>query len=632
MISKNLKINVNDLFNDPDESKYEELMNEISTYITEDIERRHETCLVSFMGEKLKELPLGQTLTYLIILEPFYVYSEDINVDVIPDVSNINEIEKYYDWCIDYFGIQLGNTDIGEVLVDIIDRLNQITCDMTQSFGPTFDLHTFIKIAERNKRFAEILYEPDKFVKENEGNLTAEEIVNHTHDIIDEVQECIINDPDNNFKNFITSGAGINSKQLGQVLGYIGLKPDLKEKIIPRSIDTNFCMGLRNITDYYINAVGCLKALITVKIQTKNSGYLTRKLQILLNDEYISDVDDCGTKHLLPFTVESKAHLNHINNLYYSKKSNGTKLSKINSDKNKDLIGQTIYLRTPITCACNNGICKKCYGDMYKINQNMNVGLIAALTITNMITQTNLSVKHLLQAVVLNNLHPDLLKYFNIEIDKLSIKDEYLDKISLAFNRDISCDNPNGEYEVRTITVIDGDEIIDIENQILFNINPEINELITSDVNKDLDKYVVKGKKLKDFDYIFNYSVENNSLSGPMLKLKEIIEKNEFIKSHDAFELFNKIVEILIESKSKTDYIHIGVLIKNLMKVEGNRESFTNKEFPEYTLYSVPDAIHYCSNSISKPLLFERIKDQLLLDKYGTLDKRGYSNYDVLLK
>jgi hypothetical protein len=68
------------------------------------------------------------------------------------------------------------------------------------------------------------------------------------------------------------------------------------------------------------------------------------------------------------------------------------------------------------------------------------------------------------------------------------------------------------------------------------------------------------------------------------------------------------------------------------MKVEGNRESFTNKEFPEYTLYSVPDAIHYCSNSISKPLLFERIKDQLLLDKYGTLDKRGYSNYDVLLK
>jgi hypothetical protein len=33
MISKNLKINVNDLFNDPDESKYEELMNEISTYI-----------------------------------------------------------------------------------------------------------------------------------------------------------------------------------------------------------------------------------------------------------------------------------------------------------------------------------------------------------------------------------------------------------------------------------------------------------------------------------------------------------------------------------------------------------------------------------------------------------------------
>lgn len=624
---------IEDLFKDPDESKYENLMNDITNFITTDISRRHILVNISFNGEQQKQINLGQYLVYLIILQPFFVYDETIQVDKLPDVSNINEIEKYFDFCIDYFGIQLNNIDnIGEILVDIIDRLNSITCEMNKKFGPTFDLLTFIELADRNKEFAKILYEPGSFIKENNGKVSPEEIVKHTHQIIKDVQRCIIEDDQNYFKNFITSGAGVNAKQLGQVVGYIGLKPDLKEKIIPKPIDTNFCLGLRNITDFYINAVGCLKALITVKIQTKNSGYLTRKIEILLNDEFIADIDDCGTQHLLPFTINDKNNLIHSNNLYYSLKENGSNLKKIH-ENDTDLIGKTIYLRTPLTCACKEGICKKCYGDMYKFNENMNIGLIAALIITNMMTQTNLSVKHLLQAIVLVTLRPELLKYFTVEINKLSIKDEYIDKISLAFNRDIDFDvDSEGEnkYQVRTINIVDNDELIEIENNILFDINPELNDLLTSELDQDLDKYIIKGKKLKNLDYIFEYSVDNNSLSGPMLKLKELIEKNDFIKSHNAFELFYKVIETLQEGNSKTDYIHIAVLIKNLMKV--NRELFKEKEFPEVTMYSVPDAILYNSKSVSKPLLFERIKDQLLLDKYNTLKKDGWSNYDTLLK
>ena len=624
---------IEELFKDPDESKYENLMNDITNFITADISRRHILVNISFNGKQQKKINLGQYLVYLIILQPFFVYDETIQVDKLPDVSNINEIEKYFDFCIDYFGIQLNNIDnIGEVLVDIIDRLNSITCEMNKKFGPTFDLLTFIELADRNKEFAKILYEPGSFIKENNGKVSPEEIVKHTHQIIKDVQRCIIEDDQNYFKNFITSGAGVNAKQLGQVVGYIGLKPDLKEKIIPKPIDTNFCLGLRNITDYYINAVGCLKALITVKIQTKNSGYLTRKIEILLNDEFIADIDDCGTQHLLPFTINDKNNLIHSNNLYYSLKENGSNLKKIHGN-DTDLIGKTIYLRTPLTCACKEGICKKCYGDMYKFNENMNIGLIAALIITNMMTQTNLSVKHLLQAIVLVTLRPELLKYFTVEINKLSIKDEYIDKISLAFNRDIDFDvDSEGEnkYQVRTINIVDNDELIEIENNILFDINPELNDLLTSELDQDLDKYIIKGKKLKNLDYIFEYSVDNNSLSGPMLKLKELIEKNDFIKSHNAFELFYKVIETLQEGNSKTDYIHIAVLIKNLMKV--NRELFKEKEFPEVTMYSVPDAILYNSKSVSKPLLFERIKDQLLLDKYNTLKKDGWSNYDTLLK
>jgi len=627
--------NVKELFADDriinDVSVYENEIKELSNYITEKIERRHEPIKVTFNGEKPREIKLGQYLTYLIILEPFYVFDEEINIDILPDVSNINEIEKYFDWCIDYFSVQLGYEPdmIGEVLVEIIDNLNNLTCDMTKNFGPTFDLHSFIQLAKRNEEFRKILYEPDSFIKEKNGVVTPEEIIDHTHSIVNKIQEILINDEENTFKNFITSGAGINNRQLGQVLGYIGLKPDLKEKIIPRSIDTNFCMGLRDVTDFYINAVGCLKALITVKIQTKNSGYLTRKLQILLNDEYVSDLEDCGTKHLIPFTVENKKKLQHINNLYYSKTSTGKNLKKIKSEDDSDLIGKTIYLRTPMTCACKSGICKKCYGGMYNFNKDMNVGIIASLIITNMITQTNLSVKHLLQAAILTSIKPEILKYFTIEIDKLILKEEYIDKVVFAFSKDL-VDEDCEEYEISSITLVDNGNVVELDNNINFVINPEINELLFNDLDKDLDKYVIKAKKLKNFDYIFSYSVDNNSLSGPMLKLKEIIEKNEFIRNHNAIELFNKIIDILYESNSKTDYIHIALLIKNLMKLD--RSLFKGKEMPDYELYSVPDAIHYCSKSISKPLVFEKIKDQLLLDKYGTLSKKGFSNYDILLK
>ena len=55
-----------------------------------------------------------------------------------------------------------------------------------------------------------------------------------------------------------------------------------------------------------------------------------------------------------------------------------------------------------------------------------------------------------------------------------------------------------------------------------------------------------------------------------------VSKKNDFIKSHNAFELFYKVIETLQEGNSKTDYIHIAVLIKNLMKV--NRELFKEKE------------------------------------------------------
>lgn len=622
-----------------EEGMYEHRIDEISNIIIKNPEFRKRKCLITINDDTTKEMILGNYLTYLIIFEPFYIYGEEIPNDMIPDLNKSNNIWKYFDQIIKYFKLDREEDEedkylVGEILVEIVNKLNYITCEITKNYGPTIDLKTFIDIADRNEEFAKILYEPEINYSE-ETNFNAKDIIQHTHEVTDKIEEIIINDKENTFKKFITSGSGINMKQLGQVFGFIGLKPDLKEKIIPKPIDTNFCMGLKNISQFYINSMGCLKALITSKIQTKNSGYFTRKLEILLEDEFIEDVDDCGTKHLMPIEIKNENYINHLNNRYYSLKPNGSNLKKIDIYKNNDnLIGKTLYFRDPTMCACKNGICKKCYGDLWKTNINMNIGIIACLLLTNAFTQNALSTKHLLQANTTKKVYsPEFLKYFEMNMDKIVIKDEYINQISLAFDTDIEMNEESSseEYQMYNFSVIDGDNIIDINEDMCFSLNTELNNILKSDLNKELDKYIISNKKLRDLEYIFIHTIDNNGLSRPMLMTKELIERSKYIKEHDIFELYDRFLELLDESGSYIDYIHIGVILKNLMSVEDGRESFKKPELPNIDLYCVPDAIQFNSKSISKPLLFERIKDQIMTDKYGTLDKHGTSNYDELM-
>jgi len=92
-----------------------------------------------------------------------------------------------------------------------------------------------------------------------------------------------------------------------------------------------------------------------------------------------SSNEDCDSKHFLPFEVTEK-NISRLEGRYDDQ--------NIPIDvRNKDIIGSTIYIRTPITCAGKNGICKKCYGDLWKTNSEYHIGVVAVLILTNQITQ-----------------------------------------------------------------------------------------------------------------------------------------------------------------------------------------------------------------------------------------------------
>lgn len=632
------------------DTEYEKEIERVTSLIENDITKRTLKCKIRFTDNIEKEITLGNYLTYLIIYLPFFYFNTELEDADYFDVRDINNLESYFDKVIKKFQIDNDENDdvdiVGEILIEIINKLNHINCVITHNFGPTISLKEMIDIADRNPEFAKILYEPELDV----SNMTATDITNHTAQISKKVEQIICDDEENTFKYFIKSGSGVNMKQFGQMVGYIGLKPDLKEKIIPRPVNTNFCIGLQTASHFYINAEGCLKALIVSHIQVKNSGYFTRKLEILLNDEFLNnEQEDCGTKHLLPLEIKIKydengqpnknswkTYFKRLKYRYFSESPSGKNLQKIEEDVDYSKYnGKTIYLRDPVTCACKKGICKKCYGDLSKINYSYNIGIIACLIMTNAFTQTMLSTKHLLQAKTFNKTYSDAFnKFLEFDIDKVVIRDEYINKISIEIEGlDSNEESDNKEYIFNQFTIIYGDERYQIDEDTAWILNDEINDLVEKSFDKEREVYVLKGKNLKDFEYIFSHIIDNNGLSRTMLLVQNLIDTNYFINDHNFYELYEKFVELMNESSSKMDYVHISVIVKNMMKIiGGDRTLFKLKEEPEVQLYKISDAIQYNSESVSAPLLFEQIKKQLTTDKYGTMTKCGKSNYDILLK
>ena len=75
------------------------------------------------------------------------------------------------------------------------------------------------------------------------------------------------------------------------------------------------------------------------------------------------EVSDCGTKHLIPYEIKTKKHLKKLNGKYYKLSMDDYDYSLLNFNKDKDLIGKTIYVRSAVTCALHGDhVCPKCIG------------------------------------------------------------------------------------------------------------------------------------------------------------------------------------------------------------------------------------------------------------------------------
>ncbi len=282
-----------------------------------------------------------------------------------------------------------------------------------------------IKVVETKK---DTIMEADQIVQKynrlyKRGLLTAKErkenviaVWNKTKskleaDIKEDVLEHYI---DNHIYLMSDSGARGNIGNFVQLSGMRGLmaKPNGESMDIP--IRSAFREGL-TMSEFFISSHGSRKGSTDTALKTAESGYLTRRLVDVSQDVTVT-IDDCKTtkgRRVVELTKDDGKVIvslkNRINGRFTNKPvfnpTTGEVIIAANeyiseevADKIVEAGVKEVYIRTLLTCDCQNGVCVKCYGSDLTtgdiVEKGEVVGIIAAQSIGEPGTQLTMRTFH----------------------------------------------------------------------------------------------------------------------------------------------------------------------------------------------------------------------------------------------
>jgi DNA-directed RNA polymerase subunit beta' len=210
----------------------------------------------------------------------------------------------------------------------------------------------------------------------------------------------------------IVSGARGNISQIKQLIGMRGLIVDSQGEIINTAIKNNLKEGLE-IAEYFISCYGARKGIIDTSIKTANSGFLTRKL-IYSSAHIIIKKPNCKSKkHMLIMNSKNdKKYFKKINEKIIGRilaRNIEVKLNRknINIPAGQDICKylakklintRKIYVKSPLNCKLNTGLCQICYGwnlaNGRIVELGETVGILAAQSIGEPGTQLTMRTFH----------------------------------------------------------------------------------------------------------------------------------------------------------------------------------------------------------------------------------------------
>lgn len=526
--------------------------------------------------------------------------------------------------------------------------------------------YNFRKISEDYAEIMNLNFGFDTFLDMYHDNETINSIMNTTYDDlsqpseieerIDGLQHKLIDtlkaDPYNPIGVILRANTGIKHKQLTEFVISEGLKPSLEGKTIPIQIETSTVRGgLTKPSHMFIDSSGTRKSQVNTKHVMGKAGYFGKSLTLLVRTLRMSStVADCGSTHLVPYVVKTKKHLRKLDGKYYKIHLDDLDYEVINANKDKHLIGKTIYCRSAVTCCLDDEVCPRCIGTTANINMDIADGYAAFQTeeSTKKVNQDILSTKHLLTTnsesiffsegfedffllrqgeihpLVNNNpVYGDDINRYGIYINPSDIrKKSELDEDSL-FNTVLD----SGRIYIRDLAGKKKDFMICTINK---DGEPEEREIFISDDASSIMKRngnVIPFREIDDETKLFEVVIGNNELTKPLYDIMALVDTMKKVGNETLESISQKLLDLLIDAGIDATAASSEMIINRMIRKVDNiyeRPDFSRPEMPEYQIFASRRALER-NRSPFAGLAYQNIKAQLLSNDLYTI--RNYPSY-----
>lgn len=302
--------------------------------------------------------------------------------------------------------------------IQVLDNFKEIGFKYATLSGFSVSMEDFITSKERER----LLHEAEEQIEKlNEsyfnGLITEEERRSLSEEVWMRVTEEI---SDITWKAYEDGGEVVILEKSGaypvknptrQISAIRGLILDPMGNIVELPLRSNYSLGLSPL-EYFVAARGTRKGLTDTALKTSGSGYLTRKMVDVAHD-VITRIDDCGKKEGIALKASENRRIDFekriLGRLTAEKvvdKKTGEVILGVNEEINEEVAAmivkrgiEEVVVRSPLTCAADEGICCKCYGynlgTHQLVEKGVAVGVIAAQAMGEAATQLTLDTKHL---------------------------------------------------------------------------------------------------------------------------------------------------------------------------------------------------------------------------------------------
>ncbi len=302
---------------------------------------------------------------------------------------------------------------------EIVDRIKTTGFHYATRSGITIAMHEIqipkekpALLAEAETRMAELndQYQIGLITEDERYQGTVEIWTDTTRKVENAIKDRL---PEYGSLNYMaSSGAKGNITQIRQMAGMRGLMADPNGVIFELPIRASFREGL-SVLEYFISTHGARKGLADTALRTADSGYLTRRLIDVAQDVIILE-EDCETTAGLWIVREEGSGVlesmsQRIMGRYAGQPITDESTGEVIAQRNEEIseavaerieeVGiDRVFVRTPMSCEAERGICALCYGrDLGRgalVEQRTAVGIIAAQSIGEPGTQLTMRTFH----------------------------------------------------------------------------------------------------------------------------------------------------------------------------------------------------------------------------------------------